>query len=178
MSLITDLFTRLQKLNKPVSYIELSGMMNAGNLQVRNSVRDMINRGVPIVKERRYQEMYISLNTKHTHEYFNLKHKALAKRVEKFIKSSVELCGDDEIATKFKITAKYAHNIVCYLSRTNGIKVIKKKIEGKNYYTIAGMTYAKKEKGHFDNHCIDHLLFNGSAMEAVRLHKSINQLRG
>ena len=178
MSLIEDLFSKLNNLNKPLSYLELSGVMNAGNTQVRNSIRDMINRGVPIKKDRRYREFYISLSTKHTYDYFNSKHKALAKRVEKFIKSSCDLCGNDEIAAKFKITTKYSHDIVCYLSRTNGVEVVKARIDGKSYYTIGGTKYVKKEKGHFDNHCIDHLLFNGGAMEAVRLHKSISQLRG
>ena len=178
MSLITDLYTKLQSLTKPVSYTELAAMMGASNLITRNSVRDMVIRGVPIKKERRYQEMYISMNSKHTHDYYVVKHKALAKRVEKFIGKSEEPCGDNEIAAKFRITAKYAHDVVCYLSRTNGISMLKTRKDGKDYYSIAGKVCTKKAKGHFDNQCIDHLLFHGAAMEAVRIHKSINEMRG
>lgn len=178
MSLIVDLYAKLQSLTKPISYVELAAMMGASSLRTRNSVRDMITRGIPIKKERRYQEMYVSLNTKHTFDYFIGKHKDLAKRVGKFIGKCEELCGDDEIAAKFKITVKYAHNIVCYLSRTNGVSILKTRKDGKDYYSIAGKVYTKKAKGHFDNQCIDHLLFHGAAMEAVRIHKSINEMRG
>lgn len=178
MALITELFKKLQTISKPMSYVELAAVMGVSNLRVRNATRDMVTRGVPIKKERRYQEMYINLTTKHTYEHFIDKHKALVKRVEKFIKASPGEHCDDDIAVKFKISAKYSHDIVCYLSRTNGVKVIKKRVDCKDYYSIAGFTYVSKPKGNFDNQCIDHLLFNGCAMEAVKIHKSISQLRG
>ena len=177
MSLIIDLYSKLQASKKPLPYVELAASLGTNSVKVRNAVGAMISRGFPVVKGRSNGVVMVSINTKHTYDYFCDKNKALAKRARAIIEKAPEPPSDCDIAKKLKITVKYAQNLVGYLKMV-GMKISSGKVDGNTHYRIIGKVYNKKVKGCFDNQCIDHLLFHGSAMEAVRLHKSINEMRG
>ena len=170
MSLIYKIYNKLNSLNKPVSYAELALMSRTEGSQTRNAVRHMINRRFPIEKTRVGRIIYVSLSSSRDCEYYDNCHKLLAKNIKAFIKEEGRTC-DESIAERFNISISHSYDTVSYLTRTNGIKVIKKNIKGVTYYSLEGMVYKGKPRGNFDNHSIDHLLFTGQADRAVKLNK-------